>query len=276
MSNNEKRALIEPQHPLISICRQCSLLELSRPTYYLKPAGEREENLLLMNFMDEQYTKHPSSGSRTMVGVLQNAGYQVNRKRVQRLMHLMGLSAVYPKPRTTHFSKESKKYPYLLRNLLVFRPNQVWCSDITYIRMKQGFMYLAAVMDWFSRYVLSWRLSNTLDSSFCSEALVEALLHGKPEIFNTDQGVQFTSTDFISILQNEQIRISMDGKGRCLDNVFIERLWRSVKYEFVYLREFETVRELFQGLFDYFDYYNNSRPHQSLKLKSPYEIHMKK
>jgi putative transposase len=265
--------LIEPQNPLISISRQCSLLGISRPTYYLQPAGESAENLLLMKLIDEQYTNHPSSGSRTMLGILRNAGYNINRKRIQRLMQQMGLAAVYPKPKTTLVAPEHKKYPYLLRNLPISYPNQVWCADITYIRMRHGFMYLTAVMDWFSRYVLSWRLSNTLDSQFCLDAVEGAFEKGKPEIFNTDQGVQFTSTGFTARLIKAEVQISMDGKGRCLDNVFIERLWRSVKYELIYLNEFESAAELFQGLFRYFDYYNHVRPHQALGLKSPYDIH---
>lgn len=230
---------------------------------------ESPENLLLMRLMDEQYTKRPSSGSRTMWGVLRNAGYEVSRNRIRRLMKKMGLIAIYPKPRTTVPFQGHKKYPYLLRDLKVTHPNQVWCTDITYVRMRDGFMYLTAVMDWFSRYVLSWRLSNSLDMDFCLEALEEAFFYGKPEIFNSDQGVQYTSQEFSKILEEKNIRISMDGKGRWMDNVFIERLWRSVKYDLVYLKEFQTVSELFCELKDYFEYYNKSRPHQSLDYKTP-------
>jgi len=225
--------------------------------------------------MDKQHTERPSSGSRTMVGILRNEGYAINRKKVQRLMRIMGLFSVYPKPRTSIPSKNHKKYPYLLKNLDISSPNHVWCTDITYIRMKHGFMYLTAVMDWHSRYVLSWRLSNTLDSNFCIDALEESFSLGKPKIFNTDQGVQFTSSCFISILQNRNIKISMDGKGRYLDNIFIERLWRTIKYELIYLKEFESVDELYQEIESYFDYYNYRRPHQSLDLKRPYDIHSK-
>jgi len=228
-----------------------------------------------MRLMDKQYTERPSSGSRTMWGILRNAGYIISRKRIQRLMKKMGLIAVYPKPKTTQIIQNHKKYPYLLRGLNIFRPNQVWCTDITYIRMREGFMYLSAVMDWHSRYVLSWRLSNTLDSDFCLEALEEAFDYGKPEIFNTDQGVQFTCEAFTSALENAKIKISMDGKGRWMDNVFIERLWRSVKYDLIYLKEFQTVSELFHEIGDYFNYYNELRPHQSLGYNSPLSVYKK-
>lgn len=224
--------------------------------------------------MDEQYTQYPSSGSRTMQGVLQNNGYNVGRNRIRRLMRIMGLVAVYPKPRTTLISVGHKKYPYLLRNVAIDRPNQVWCMDITYLRMRNDFVYLAAVMDWHSRYVLGWRLSNTMDCNFCLEAVEDAFLYGRPEIFNTDQGVQFTSAEFTSTLENANIRISMDGKGRWVDNVFIERLWRSVKYELTYLKDYETCSALYHDLKDYFDYYNNRRPHQSHSLQSPVQLYL--
>lgn len=230
---------------------------------------------MLMRLMDEQYTAHPSSGSRTMKEILRKNGYQVGRKRMQRLMRIMGLVAVYPKPRTTIASEKHKKYPYLLRNLPIDLPNQVWCMDITYLRMRGGFVYLTAVMDWYSRYVLAWRLSNTMDCSFCLEAVEAAFSYGKPGIFNTDQGVQFTCTEFTSTLEQSKILISMDGKGRWMDNVFIERLWRSVKYELVYLKEFGTASHLSQELTDYFNYYNNMRPHQGLDFQTPSELYLR-
>jgi putative transposase len=228
-----------------------------------------EEDLMIMRLMDEQHTDRPSSGSRTMQGILLNTGFNIGRNRIRRLMKIMGLVAVYPRPRTTLISKKHKKYPYLLRNMIVDRPNQVWCMDITYLRMKKDFVYLTAVMDWYSRYVLGWRLSNTMDNSFCLEAVQEAFSYGKPEIFNTDQGVQFTCTKFTSFLEGSNIQISMDGKGRWVDNVFIERLWRSVKYELTYLKEYETCSQLYSDLVNYFDYYNNKRPHQTFGLQPP-------
>lgn len=227
-----------------------------------------------MKWMDEQYTEHPSSGSRTMQGILLHKGFRVGRNRIRRLMNIMGIVAVYPKPRTTLISQKHKKYPYLLRDLTIDSPNQVWCTDITYIRMRKGFVYLTAVMDWYSRYVLSWRLSNAMDCTFCLEAVEEAFSFGKPTIFNTDQGVQFTCTEFTSLLEKSGIRISMDGKGRWLDNVFIERLWRSIKYELIYLTEFETCSQLFVALSKYFDYYNNIRPHQAFDYQTPKQLYI--
>lgn len=273
MSTWERRALVESNHPHISISRQCSLLDLPRSSYYYRPCPVSEEDLILMKLMDEQYTEHPSSGSRTMQGILLNSGFSMGRNRIRRLMRVMGLVAVYPKPRTTLVSEGHKKYPYLLRNVVVNRPNQVWCMDITYLRMRRDFVYLTAVMDWYSRYVLGWRLSNTMDSTFCLEAVEEAFSYGKPEIFNTDQGVQFTCEEFTSSLARSNIRISMDGKGRWIDNVFIERLWRSVKYELTYLKEYETCSQLYLDLTDYFKYYNNKRPHQSFNLRSPSQVY---
>jgi putative transposase len=207
-----------------------------------------------------------------MTEYLNECGYQINRQRVSRLMGELGLRTIYPGPKLSALGKDSKKYPYLLRDLEVIRPNQVWSTDITYIRMPGGFVYLAAVIDWYSRYVLSWRLSNTLDSSFCIEALEEALGQGKPEIFNTDQGVQYTSDSFIAALEIRQIQVSMEGKGRALDNVFVERLWRTVKYEEVYLKAYESVPELKRSLKEYFILYNEVRPHQSLGYKTPEKI----
>jgi putative transposase len=223
-----------------------------------------------MRIIDEQYLRTPFYGSRNFTTWLKNEGYEVNRKRVQRLMRIMGIEAIYPKPRTSEARKEHKKYPYLLRDVKILRPNHVWSSDITYLPMKNGFMYLVAVIDWFSRFVLSWRLSNTMDSSFCVAALDAAIKRwGKPEIFNTDQGSQFTGQDFTGKLADCGISISMDGKGRALDNVFIERLWRSLKYEEIYIWNHETVLELENGLIRYFKFYNTERPHQSLANMTP-------
>jgi putative transposase len=226
-----------------------------------------------MELIDKEYTAHPFYGSRRMTTWLQNHGHEVNRKRVQRLMRMMGLAAVYPKPRLSMAGAGHKVYPYLLRNVTIDRANQVWSTDITYIPMPTGFLYLTAVIDWHSRYVLSWRLSNTLDVGFCIEALEEALTQGCPEIFNTDQGVQFTSEAFTTRVESAGAKVSMDGKGRCLDNVFVERLWRSVKYEEVYLWRHETVSAVQAGLGKYFPFYNTERRHQSLENRTPAEVY---
>jgi putative transposase len=248
----------------LSVRRQCELLGLNRSTLYYEPATETPENLGLMRLIDEEYTRHPFQGSRRMaVWLKEDMGYEVNRKRVRRLMRLMGLEAIYPKPNLSA-GNGHRVYPYLLRDVKVERADQVWSTDITYVGLPSGFMYLAAVIDWFSRYVLAWRLSNTLDGEFCLGLLDEALGRGKPEVFNTDQGVQFTASAFTGRLERAGVAVSMDGKGRCLDNVFVERLWRTVKYEEIYLRGYETVPPLQAGLERYFPYYNNERPHQSL------------
>lgn len=228
-----------------------------------------------MRLIDEEYTRHPVNGRRRMTAYLKRLGHQVNSKRVRRLMELMGLEAIYPKPNLSKRHPEHTIYPYLLRNYTIDKPYQVWSADITYIRMAHGFVYLTAIIDWFSRYVVSWRLSNTLDSYFCVEALKDALDVGHPEIFNTDQGVQYTSNDFVSVLINAQIQISMDGKGRALDNIFVERLWRTVKHEHIYLHEYKTVKELSKGLEEFFFFYNNERLHQSLGYRPPQEVHQK-
>jgi putative transposase len=222
-----------------------------------------------MQLIDRQYTAYPFYGSRRMTAWLQSVGQAVNRKRVQRLMRLMGLEAIYPKPKLSVAAAGHKIFPYLLRGVSVARPDQVWSTDITYVPLAAGFMYLAAVIDWFSRYVLAWRLSNTLDGSFCLELLDEALGRGRPEVFNTDQGVQFTATAFTDRLQAAGVQVSMDGKGRCLDNVFVERLWRTLKYEDIYLRGYETVPELIRGLQRYFPFYNQERLHQALDYQTP-------
>jgi putative transposase len=261
---------------VLSVSQQCELLSLSRSSYYYEPATESAENLALMALIDREYTDHPFRGSRGMTAWLRREGHEVNRKRVQRLMRLMGLEAVYPKPHLSVGGPGHKVYPYLLRGVAIERVNQVWSTDITYIPMPKGFMYLTAVIDWYSRYVLSWRLSNTLDVAFCLEALEEALSRGCPEVFNTDQGVQFTSASFTGRLEAAGVKVSMDGKGRCLDNVFVERLWRTVKYEYVYLWRPEAVPVLSAGLTTYFGYYNEARSHQSLEDRTPAEVYGKR
>ena len=270
---SEKRRCIEPFHKAISITRQAELLGLNRSSYYFHHIGESELNLFLMNLIDEEFTSHPFYGSRKMTAWLTSQGYVVNRKRIQRLMRLMGLEAIYPKKNLSVARKEHFKYPYLLRNVKIHTPNQVWSSDITYIRLSKGFVYLTSVIDWYSRFVLSWKLSNSLENSFCIDALEDALVIGKPKIFNTDQGVQYTSKSFISCLERKGIKISMDGKGRALDNIFVERLWRTVKYEEIYLNNYETPKELYLGLKKYFEFYNNQRLHQSLGYITPAEIY---
>ena len=263
--------MIDTNHPTFSIRRQCELLGLSRATYYWQPASETPLNLELMRLIDQEYTRAPFYGYRKMTARLSQ--YAVNHKRVARLMRIMGLQAAYPRPRTSIPDRQHKKYPYLLRSLDINRPNQVWAADITYVPMPLGFMYLVAVMDWYSRFVLAWQLSNTLDTAFCLEALRRALRDGQPEIFNTDQGVQFTAEAFTGELEAATIRVSMDGRGRFVDNIFIERLWRTVKYEDIYLKGYETVPALAAGLGDYFRLYNFDRPHQSLGYQTPADVH---
>lgn len=253
--------------------RQCELLGLARSSYYYEPAPESEEDLLLMRLLDEQYTRTPFYGKRKMVVFLQEQGYAVDRKRVRRLMQRMGLETIYPKPRLSQPGEQSVRYPYLLRGMSIDRIDQVWSCDITYIRLARGFVYLMAIIDWFSRFVLAWELSITLDTSFCLEALNRALQAARPEIFNTDQGVQFTSKDFTDRLLQAQTRISWDGRGRALDNVFVERLWRSVKYEEVYLKDYQTVSEARKELSKYFRFYNYERYHQSLDYKTPFTVY---
>ena len=257
----------------MSVRRQCELLGLSRSSRYYEPTGESAENLRLMRLIDEQYTAHPFLGSRRMTRWLIERGEEVNRKRVQRLMRIMGLEAIYPKPRTSTPGRGHKVYPYLLRGVAIERADQVWSTDITYVPMAAGFMFLAAVIDWFSRYVIAWRLSNTLDGSFCLEMLDDALATGKPEVFNTDQGVQFTAAAFTGRLESAGVAVSMDGRGRALDNVFVERLWRSVKYEDIYIRGYEAVPELHRGLSRYFAFYNDERLHQSLGYRTPAAVY---
>lgn len=258
---------------MLSVTRQCELLGVSRASLYYQPRGPSPQELRLCRLLDEQYTRTPFYGSRRMTVVLRAQGYPVGRKYVAALMRQMGLSALYPKPRLSLRSDEHKVYPYLLRELAVVRPRQVFCADITYVPMRRGFMYLMAVLDWFSRYVVSYRVSNSLDSGFCLEALREALSQARPEIFNTDQGAQFTSSAFVGELLANGVRVSMDGRGRALDNVFIERLWRSVKYEEVYLKDYETMQQGSQSLREYLHYYNTQRPHQALGYKTPQEVY---
>jgi putative transposase len=265
--SEDKRRWVDPFHAELSIQRQCELLGLARSSYYYQPRLESEETLALLRRLDELYMEWPFFGSRRMAAML-----GVNRKRVQRLMRLAGIEALYPKPRLSRPGPGHEIYPWLLRDVAIERPNQVWASDITYVPMRRGFLYLVAVMDWFSRYVLSWELSATLDTGFCLAALEAALCQGAPEIFNTDQGSQFTAADFTAALRQRQIRISMDGRGRWLDNVFIERLWRSVKYELIYPGDFADGRQLWVALENYFRFYNQSRPHQALGYRTPAEV----
>jgi putative transposase len=272
-SVDAKRVLVNPTNNAISICRQCKLLDLNRSTYYLSPATESEENLRLMRLIDEQYLKTPFYGSRRMTAILERRGEAVNRKRVQRLMALMGLEGLDPRRRTTVADPDARAYPYLLRDRELTRIDEVWSSDITYVPMRRGFMYLTAVIDWYSRYVLSWRLSNTMDVGFCLEALDEALKRGRPEIFNTDQGSQFTSREYTGRLEAAGIAVSRDGRGRALDNVFVERLWRSVKYEDIYIKDYEHVVDLAAGLTAYFQFYDEERLHQSLDYHTPGEVY---
>ena len=262
--------MVDPKHGGLSITRQCRLVSIARSSYYYEGRGESPLNLELMRLIDEQFLETPFYGSRQMTRWLRRQGYTVSRKRIRRLMRMLGLQAVFQRPRTSQPHPEHKIYPYLLRDLAITRPNQVWCADVTYIPLERGFLYLVAVMDWSSRKVLSWRLSNTLEPSFCVEALEEALgRNGVPEIFNSDQGSQFTSLDFTDVLKAAGVRISMDGKGRWMDNVFIERLWRSLKYEQVYLAEYTTGTEARAGIGWWMDFYNERRPHSSLGDRTP-------
>ncbi len=257
--------MINKAHNL-SLIKQSQSLGISRNHYYYKPVGESDYNLQLMQEIDKLHTRYPFMGGRSMTSQLKLLGYAVNRKRVARLMRLMDIHAIYPKPRTTQKNDEHRVYPYLLRNRVIYQPNQVWASDITYIPMNKGFVYLCVIMDWYSRKVLSWRLSNTLTADFCVDALECAITkHGLPEIMNTDQGKQFTCHDFIHVLKNNDIQISMDGKGAWVDNVFVERLWRSLKYEEVYLNAYEGMSEAKNGIGNWIDFYNTRRVHQSLK-----------
>ncbi len=274
MSRGERKAMIRRDHPGLSLSRRCRLLSISRSSFYYAPKGESPENLALMRTLDELFMKYPFYGSRQMVRQLRRTGVRFGRHRVRRLMRLMGLAAIYQAPRTSEPHPAHRIYPYLLKALAIDRPNQVWCADITYIPVRRGFLYLAAVMDWATRHVLSWRLSNTMDARFCVEALAEALAeYGTPEIFNTDQGSQFTSLDFTGALKDAGIRISMDGRGRCMDNIFIERLWRSLKYEAVYLHELTDGFKAERIIGEWIDFYNTERPHSALGGRTPAEAY---
>lgn len=268
--------MIDLGHPDLSIRRQCDLLGIDRSGFYYKPVGPNAEDLALMRLLDEQYTRTPFYGVRKMTQCLIGLGYGADVKRVRRLLRRMGLEAIYPKPRLSFNGTEHRRYPYLLRGLDIRRANQVWSADITYIRLLGGFVYLVAILDWFSRRVLAWELSNTLDTGFCLTALDSALRqYGRPAIFNSDQGVQFTSGDFTNRLEREKVMISMDGCGRCFDNIFVERLWRTVKYEEVYLKGYETVGEARMGLGRYFPFYNEERIHQALDYKTPHDVYLR-
>ncbi len=273
ISLEEKRALVEPEHPTISIRRQCALLGLSRASYYYEPVPDDPLNLELMRHIDVQYLETPFYGWPKMTVALRKQGYAVNGKRVRRLMRQMGLQAVTVRKRPTTSTPGHRIYPYLLRGFALERPNQVWCADITYVPMPMGFLYLVAIMDWFSRYVVAWALSNSLEGSFCRTALQQALERGVPAIFNTDQGSQFTTPAFTRLLETAGVQISMDGRGRVFDNIFMERLWRTVKYEHLYVYDYETVSAVTQGLDRYFQFYNTYRPHQSLAYRTPAEVH---
>jgi putative transposase len=267
-----RRAVVDRRHPSLSVVRQCRLLDISRSGLYYQPAGISEEDLTLMKLIDHQYLATPFYGARKIAAWLKSQGQRVNRKRVRRLMQLMGLKAIYRRPRTSQPAPGHKIYPYMLSGMKITRPNQVWAADITYIPMAHGFLYLVAIIDWYSRYVLSWRLSNTLDAGFCVEALEEALKKGRPDIFNTDQGAQFTGEAFTGLLEQHGVRISMDGKGSYNDNLFIERLWRTVKYEEVYLKAYQDGRDARAGIGNYFSFYNTERPHQALSYRTPAEV----
>jgi putative transposase len=273
MNRPERLALVDHDDPDVPVVAQCRLLKVARATLYYRPVPVSADDLAVMRRMDELHLAWPFYGSRRMAAVLRREGREVNRKRAKRLMRVMAIEAIYQKPNTSKGHPDHKVYPYLLRGLTIDRPNQVWCADITYIPMAKGFVYLVAVMDWFSRRVLSWRLSITMETDFCVEALADAMdQHGQPEIFNTDQGVQFTSAAFVDELADRGVRISMDGKGRHLDNIFIERLWRSLKYEEVYVRAYDTVAEARLSLGIWLAFYNNERPHQSLDYRTPREM----
>jgi len=269
----EKRLLLEPAHSELSIRRQCDLLGLNRASYYYKPATETPLNLILMRLIDQEYTAHPFQGRRKMTLHLRGQGYLVNVKRVRRLMQIMGIEAIYPQPRTTRVNQEHRIYPYLLRGVKITRPNQVWSTDITYLPLANGFMYLTAVIDWYSRYVLAWQLSNTLDTQFCIDALDQALRLGQPAIFHSDQGSQFTSADFVARLQAAAIQISWSGRKRCYDNILVERLWRMLKYEEVYLRAYSDGWDAEISLARFLWRYSHGRPHSSLGGRTPHEVY---
>jgi putative transposase len=272
-SHEKKRSLLDPHHPEISLARQAELLGMSRSSIYYRPRVNAGD-IMIMNLIDEIFTKYPFYGKRRMCVELNRRGMEIGIKKTRSLMRIMGLEAIYAKPRTSIAHPEHRKFPYLLRGLAIGKPNMVWATDITYIRMPNGWIYLTAIIDWFSRFIIAWEVSITLEADFCIAALQNGLeKYSQPEIFNSDQGVQFTSQEFIAILQGNNIRISMDGRGRCFDNIFTERLWRSIKYEEVYLKEYNSVQDAVSNLGSYIDFYNNERPHQSLKYQTPAEVY---
>lgn len=273
----EAAQLIDRDCPTLSLCRQCELIGIPRSSLYYPPLAVSADDEDMMRIIDELYTEHPFYGSRKIAKQLsRDQNRDINRKRIQRLMRIMGIEAIYPKPNLSQNITAHPTYPYLLKGLHIARPNQVWGADITYIRMKHGFVYLVAFIDWYSRFVLSWKLSTTMEANFCIEAAEEAITnYGRPEIANSDQGVQFTSADYLNIWKNNHVNISMDGRGRCMDNIFTERLWRSVKYEEVYLKDYETVSDVRTGFNTYFSFYNTERLHQNLSYQTPSEIYFK-
>lgn len=271
-----KKEKVEWGHPVLSITRQCELLSLSKGALYYEPVPMDTYNLMLMDLLDREYLEHPFYGARKMVVALDCLGHHVNVKRIGRLMRLMGIQTIYPKKKISIPDANHPHYPYLLKDLTIDHPDQVWCSDITYLKIGRGFVYLTAVMDWYSRYVLSWGMSNSLMTNFCIDTLIAAFEQGKPEIFNTDQGSQYTSREFVNHLQAREIRISMDSRGRYYDNIMIERLWRTVKYEEIYLKGYGSVREARDCLGEYFSFYNQKRFHQSLDYKTPQEVYLEK
>lgn len=276
MTIKEKIKLVEPEHPHLSIARQCILLDLNRSSYYYNHKPLTERQLTLIRLIDERYTAYPAEGARRIAKWLKKLGYSVGRYQVSRLMKIMGIEAIYPKPDTSAPARKPHEvYPYLLNAMEVTYPDQVWCTDITYVRLKSGFCYLTVIMDWHSRYVLSWELSTTLDSQFCVVALERALRQARCDIMNSDQGAQYTSHDWIAMLKAHHVSISMDGKGRCYDNIFVERLWRTVKYECLYLQEFDSPKGVKKALEKYFYYYNHERLHQSLDYQTPYSVYSK-
>lgn len=274
-TTQERRAIVDKAHARLSINRQCKLLSIAKSGVYYQPKPESEENLQLMEIIDKEYTKHPFKGTPAMTTWLrEDMGIKVNHKRVERLYKLMDLYALVPGPHTSKGNKEHKKYPYLLRGLKIDHPNQVWGTDITYVPIKGGFMYLLAIIDLYSRYIVGWSLSNTMDTDWCISTLKEAICqHGAPEILNTDQGSQFTSDDFINFVESNQIKVSMDGVGRATDNIFIERFWRSIKYEDIYLYAYENGTDLYHGIKQYMRYYNCQRRHSSINNKKPMEVY---
>jgi putative transposase len=274
LSLKEKKRMIDPLDFITSVRKQCEWLGLNRSSLYYEPPPVSAEDHMFMNLLDEQHTKTPFYGVKRMTKQLNRMGYNVGRDHVRTLLRTMGLCAIYPEPNTSKKAQAHKIYPYLLRHVAVTRPNQVWSVDITYIRLSKGFAYLVAIIDWYSRYVLSWKLSNSLETEFCIDALNEAFQYGRPEIFNSDQGAQFTSDEFTGRLLKEGIAISMDGRGRALDNVFVERLWRSVKYEDIYIKGYETIPQTTEGLNIYFPFYNNECIHQSLDYQTPSEVYL--